>query len=150
MRAIIDNFDNKIARWMERYGHFAHRISLALLFIWFGSLKGLGYETTTTILAKTVYWGDPMQTVHVLGVWEVLIGATLMWRPLIRVALFLLAVRLPGTFLALLIHPDVCFADSVFVPTPEGQYLIKDLILFSAAMVIGGTVRHEAKAGVLH
>jgi len=63
------------------------------------------------------------------------------------VALPLLAIRLPGTVLALVLMPDVCFTELPLVPSPEGQYLLKDLAIFSAAMVIGGTVRDEPRGG---
>ncbi len=145
----FDKLDKRIAGWMERYGHFAHRISLAVLFTWLGTLKLVGHDTVTSLLAMTIYWGDPATMVRVLGGWELLIGLTLAWKPTIRISLLLLAIRLPGTALALVLQYDVAFAESVLVPTPAGQYLIKDLLLFSAAMVIGGTVRHE-RSDVLH
>jgi hypothetical protein len=67
-----------------------------------------------------------------------------MWyRPFVRVALVLLLLRIPGTLIAFLLQPDLTFVSFPFVPTPEGQYLIKDLVLFFAAMAIGGSIRHE-------
>ena len=53
------------------------------------------------------------------------------------------AQRSVPTALALVLKADVCWVSVPWVPSPEGQYLIKDLILFTAAMVIGGTVRHD-------
>ena len=65
--------------------------------------------------------------------------------------LYVLAIRLPGTLLALALRTDVCFVEFPFVPSPEGQYLVKDFLLFGAALVIGGTIREEqSKPGVRH
>lgn len=139
----LDRLDRRIALWMGSYGHFLHRVSLGGMFVWFGALKLFEIKTTTSLLAHTVYWGSPEVWVPILGVWEVLIGVGLLSRSLLRAALLLLAVRLPGTLLALVLHADVCFVEFPYAPSPEGQYLIKDLLLFSAAMVIGGTVRWE-------
>ena len=133
--------DHRISSWMERFGHPAHRTSLGALFIWLGLLKQFGVETGTSLIASTIYWGPTDVMVPLLGWWEVVIGACLIFRPLIRIAILLLAIRLPGTVLALVLHADVTFSDSVLSPTLAGQFLIKDLMLFSAALVIGGTVR---------
>ena len=63
-------------------------------------------------------------------------------RPLIRVAIFLLFLQMPGTFLPLVLLPHTCFEKIPWLPTLEGrQYIIKNLVLISAALVVGGTVR---------
>ena len=146
----IDSLDRRIGLWLEKYGHISHRLALALLFIWFGLLKPLGYKTATSVLAHTIYWGSPDVMVPILGWWEVVLGLGLLIRPLVRIALLLLVVRLPGTLLAFVLLPEVCFEGSVLTPTPEGQYLVKDLVLFTAAMIIGGTVRQERARKVYH
>jgi len=146
----FDHFDRRLGQLLEKYGHVAHRVALALLFIWFGLLKPFGHKTATSLLAHTIYWGDPDVMVPILGWWEVTIGVCLLIRPLIRLALLLLIIRLPGTLLALILLPEVCFDDSPFTPTVEGQYLVKDLVLFTAAMIIGGTVRQERAPKIIH
>lgn len=143
IRERIERVDDHVLGFLERYGHRLHRRSLGLLFMWLGLLKPLGHETATSLLAQTIYWGSPETMVLVLGWWEVAIGAAMLHRSLVRVALFLLLLRIPGTILAFVLLPDVTFIDFPLVPTPEGQYLLKDLVLFFAAMAIGGTLRHE-------
>ncbi len=148
--AKIRDTDYWIIRIFHRYGHFLHRVSLGALFIWFGLLKPFGHKTTTSLLAHTVYWGDPDVMVSLLGWWEVAIGLFLIYRPLIRVSLFLLAIRLPGTLLAFVLLPEVCFLQLPFVPTPEGQYLVKDVVILFAAIAIGGSVREESTRHQYH
>ena len=116
--------------------HDVHRISLGLLFTWFGLLKPFGHPTTTSMLAHTVYVFPPEVVVPLLGWWEVAIGVLLLRRSWARLAILLLVVRLPGTILALVLLPEVCFVHFPLVPTPEGQYLIKDLVVFFAALAI--------------
>lgn len=149
-RTTLDRFDHLVATAMERYGHMLHRVTLGLVFIWFGTLKIVGVTTATSIIAHTVYIGSPQTTVPILGLWEAIIGVCLILRPLVRVAILLLAMRLVGTLLALIIMHEACFQSTPWAPTIEGQFLIKDLMLFGAAMVIGGTVRAEPAAGVRH
>lgn len=150
MWAQIQHIDDVLLRFFQRYGHRLHRISLGTLFLWFGLLKPLGHETTTSLLAHTVYWGDPDVMVLVLGWWEVGIGLCLLVRPLLRVAISLLALRVPGILLAFLLQTDVCFVTFPFAPTPEGQYLVKDLALFFAALAIAGFIGEESTANHYH
>jgi len=143
VRDRLSPWDDRIVSWLARYGHHLHRLSLGALFVWLGLLKPMGHETATSLLAQTVYFGSPDVMVLILGWWEVAIGLSMFYRPFVRVALLLLLLRIPGTLLAFILLPDVTFIHFPLVPTPEGQYLIKDVVLFFAAMAIGGTLRHE-------
>jgi len=141
MRTSLEQLDRRIAYWMRHTGHRLDRVLLGAVFIWFGMLKVFGYTSATSIIAKTVYIGSPETTVPLLGLWEVAMGLCLVVRPLLRVALLLLFIRLPGTLLALALRPEVCFDGAVFLPTIQGQYLMKDFILVGTALILGGTVR---------
>lgn len=138
--------DQRIAGWMKRHANFCLRLSLAIVFIWFGALKPLGASPANDLVARTVYWVDPTWFIPVLGGWEVLIGLCMLWRPLVRVAILLLALQMPGTFLPLILLPDVCFIHVPWAPSLEGQYIIKNLVLISAAMAVGGAVRTSTSA----
>lgn len=139
----FEHLDRRITTWMRRHGHYLERWAIGVVFVWFGMLKVLEYKSATSIIAETVYAGDPATTARLLGLWEAAIGLCLVIRPLARVAIALLVVRLPGTLLALVLKPDVCWTDVALVPTIQGQYLIKDAILFSAAIMIGGELRRD-------
>lgn len=146
----LDRIDSRVVAWMHRVGHRVDRLAIGLLFIWFGSLKVLGFKSATSIIAETVYLGSPDLTARLLGGWEVAIGICLIAPGLARLGVALLAVRVPGTLMALLLKPEVCWTDTFLVPTIQGQYLIKDAILFAAAMIIGGTVRDETGGVTSH
>ena len=150
MRAKIEKIDRFIVRCFRRYGHWLHRVSLGLLFIWFGLLKPFGHKTTSSLLAHVVYWGRPDTIVLILGWWEVLIGICLIFRRLVRMAVALLLVRLVGVVLAFVLKADVCWEHYPLAPTPEGQYLIKDLVIFFATIAIAGMVREESTSNHYH
>jgi uncharacterized membrane protein YkgB len=137
----LNKIDQRIAGWMEKYGYFILRISIAIVFIWFGILKPLGVSPAEDLVRGTVYWIDPDIFVPFLGWWEVMIGVTLLFRPLVRIAILLLFLQIPGTFLPLILLPEVTFTHFPYALTTEGQYIIKNLIIIGAALVIGGTVR---------
>ena len=136
--------DRRIAGWMSRNAVTLLRISLAVIFIWFGGLKVVGTSPANDLVTRTVYWFDPKWFIPFLGAWEVLIGLCMLWRPLIRVSIALLALQMPGTFLPLVLLPDVCWTHIPWSPTLEGQYIIKNLVLIAAAIAVGGTLRRPA------
>jgi hypothetical protein len=76
-----------------------------------------------------------------LAAWETVIGLGLIAGRWLRGILFLLALQMAGTFTPLLLFPDETFTVFPVVPTLEGQYIIKNLVLIGAAMVVGATVR---------
>ncbi|TBW29144.1 DoxX family protein [Gramella sp. KN1008] len=137
----IEQWDIRISRWMYVHGKPILRYSLALIFIWFGFLKITGDSPAEDVVAATVFWFDPEIFIPVLGVWEVLIGLFLCFRVTIRLALLLLIFQMPGTFLPFIILPEICFTNIPYQLSMEGQYIIKNLIIISAAIVVGGSVR---------
>lgn len=137
----IKEIDTRITFYMEKYGTRLLRYALAVTFIWFGALKPLGLSPAAGLVERTVYWFEPRVFVPILGWWEVLIGVFLLFRSTIRASLFLLFIQMPGTMLPLVLLPDVCFTRFPYGLTLEGQYIIKNLVLIGAALVLGGTVR---------
>ena len=141
-KAVIIKLDIFISEYMSTYGILLLRYSLAMIFIWFGLLKPLGISPAQELVENTVYWFDDKAAfVNLLGWWEVVIGFTMCFRPLIRISILLLFLQMPGTFLPLVLLPEVCFTDFPYGLTLEGQYIVKNLIIISSALVIGGTVR---------
>jgi hypothetical protein len=63
-----------------------------------------------------------------------------------RIAILLLFLQMPGTVSPILLRPDLVFTQFPYGLTLEGQYIIKNLVLVSSALVIGSTVR----GGSLH
>lgn len=140
----LEHLDTKIAGWMQQYGVRILRIALGIIFIWFGALKPLGLSPAEDLVRNTIYFVDEDFFLIVLGVWEVLIGVGLLFRPFLRIAIALLFLQMPGTMLPLVLLPDVCFTAFPYGLTMEGQYIIKNLVLIAAALVVGGTVRDRS------
>ena len=152
MKFDLDALDRRIAAFMRRWGTAALRVSLAVIFVWFGVLKPFGLSPAEPLLKSTVRWMpllSPDAWLAVIGWWEVAIGVTFLFHGTVRLAIALLAMQMVGTFLPLVILPQVAFqAGRVpYAPTLEGQYIIKNLLIISAALVVGGTVRPRARPG---
>jgi len=142
----LDTIDHWIANFMNTWGIAALRVSLAIIFVWFGILKPLGISAAHGLVLATVGWMpffEPETWDSLIGWWEVAIGLFFLHRSTIRVAIALLALQMAGTFLPLVLLPEVTFqlGKIPYAPTIEGQYIIKNLLIISAALVVGGTVR---------
>lgn len=139
----LERLDYKITRWMYTYGKPMLRFSIAIVFIWFGALKVVFDSPAQELIAATVFWFDPEIFIPVLGVWEVLIGLFMLFKKTTRLAVVLLFLQMPGTFLPIILLPGVVFESFPFDLTTEGQYIIKNLVIISAGIVAGGSVRER-------
>ena len=145
--ALYDRVDIHITRWMARYGVLLLRVSLGVIFLWFGFLKyfpdlsaaeGLAARTVVTLSFGLV----PTKTLMlILATWECLIGFGLLTGRLLRTTLFLLFMQMIGTVTPIFLFPQELFRVIPYAPTLEGQYIVKNLVLISAGLVIGATVR---------
>lgn len=134
---------------MRRYGFDALRYSLAVIFIWFGLLKPLGISPAEQLVLQTVDWMPLFSAdvwLSVIGWWEVVIGVLFLYKPAIRFAIGLLAMQMVGTFMPLVLLPAITFQEGriPYGLTMEGQYIIKNLLIISSALVIGGTVSSKS------
>jgi len=123
------------------------RVALGVVFLWFGALKFFpGLSPAQDLAARTIEqltFGlvPPEIALPVLAAWECLIGVGLLTGRFLRATLLLLAVQMLGTLTPLVLFPTETFTVFPFAPTLEGQYIIKNVVLVAAAMVVGATVR---------
>ena len=150
--APLEPLDRRIAAWMAAHGVTLTRISLGIVFLWFGALKFFpGTSPAETLATNTIArltGGEVSRSAALIGlaIWEVLIGLGLLTGKWLRITLGLLFLQMPGTLLPLVLFPQETFTRFPLVPTLEGQYIIKNLVLISAAIVVGSTVRTGGRA----
>ena len=149
MKIFFNKIDNQIATFMNEYGILLLRISVGIIFIWFGFLKffpnlspaqGIATDTINKLTFGLI---QNNMAIIILATWETLIGIGLIAGKFLRVTLFLLFTQMLGTMTPLLLFPDVTFTQFPYAPTLEGQYIIKNLVLISAGLVVGATVRRD-------
>ena len=145
--ALYHRVDVRITNWMARYGILLLRISLGVVFFWFGVLKffpGLSPAqglATRTIELLTFGLIPAKASLIILAVWECLIGVGLIFGIFMRATLLLLFVQMLGTITPIFFFPHEVFTRIPYAPTLEGQYIIKNIVLISAGLVLGATVR---------
>jgi uncharacterized membrane protein YphA (DoxX/SURF4 family) len=150
LRTTMARLDRRITEFMARHAIAALRVSLGLVFFWFGVLKffpGLSPAqdlATRTIDMLTRSAIEPQTALFVLAAWECLIGLGLLFGVALRAVILLLLLQMIGTLMPLVFFPAETFYRIPVAPTLEGQYIIKNVVLVSAALAIGATVRGGA------
>jgi uncharacterized membrane protein YphA (DoxX/SURF4 family) len=145
--ARFDRLDRKIVQWLARYSVTLLRIGMGIVFLWFGALKffpGLSPATDLalrTIDALTFGLLPANVAIILLATLECVIGLGFLTGKFMRVILALLLFQMAGTVTPLVLFPAETFTIFPIAPTLEGQYIIKNLVLIAAALVIGATVR---------
>lgn len=143
----LDPIDIRLTSWMARHGVTFTRLALGIVFLWFGVIKFVpGWSPAADLATRTISRLSlgvigPSIALPLLAAWETLIGVGLLTGRFLRVTLFLLFLQMPGTMMPLILFPTETFRAFPYAPTLEGQYIIKNLVLMSAAIVIGATVR---------
>jgi uncharacterized membrane protein YphA (DoxX/SURF4 family) len=132
---------------MASMGPTLLRVSLGIVFLWFGVLKFVpGLSPAQTLATRTMHTltlglVSEATALPLLALWETLIGLGLILGVFLRTTLFLLFLQMVGTIAPLFLYPREMFTIVPFAPTLEGQYSIKNIVLISAGIVIGATVR---------
>ena len=142
LRMAFDYIDRRITSWMADYGLLFLRVGLGIIFFWFGALKlEPGLSPAEDLVRNTTSFVNPDWFIPLLAIWEMAIGLGLMTGKFMRITILLLFLQMPGTALPLVILPDAVWTKFPYGLTLEGQYIIKNIVLVSAGLVLGATVR---------
>lgn len=139
--------DRQLTEIMRRYGITLLRLSVGTVFFWFGFLKffpGLSPAedlASQTIGLLTMGRVPPRLALNGLAAWECAVGLGLIFGVFLRATLLLLWLQMIGTIAPVFLFPAAVFNHIPYAPTLEGQYIIKNLVLASAGLVVGATVR---------
>jgi uncharacterized membrane protein YkgB len=136
-----------IKEWMNKNGLMLMRISIGIIFFWFGFLKFFeGLSPAEDLAIRTI----DMLTFHLLpgkviiyglATWEVLIGLGMILNRFMRVTLLLLFLQILGTFTPLFLFTSEVFHVFPVSLTLEGQYIVKNIIIIGGAIVLGARLR---------
>lgn len=139
MENFIENTDQKIINFFKHIGMPVARIALSVVFFWFGILKVVdsspASQLVSDLLSVTIPFLSAQQFIFGLGIYEMIIGVAFIIPRLERLAIFLLLPHLFVTAGPLFLLKTITW-QSAFVPTLEGQYIIKNLLIVATAVGI--------------
>lgn len=113
------------------------RISIAVIFIWFGMLKVTGHNPVTDLVAFSMFpsLGSGLGLIG-LGVAEVMIGVLILTNRLLVLTYGLLVAHLLGTFSTFIFGWHVVFVPAFPVLSLSGEFVVKNITLIIAGMVV--------------
>lgn len=138
----FDAVDTQVTNWMAASGITLLRVSLGVVFFWFGVLKLVpGLSPAEDLVRSTLPFLPMSLFLPILAIWEMAIGIGFITGKFLRLTILLLFLQMPGTISPVFLLPDRVWTVFPFGLTLEGQYIVKNMVLISAGLVIGSTVR---------
>ena len=138
----LSEVERRVAALVRPFSLPLLRVSLGIVFIWFGALKVTNATPVADMVAGTVPWVDPAWFVPLLGTIEVVVGVALIAGRRLTAVSCILVAHLAGTFLVLLLQPQVAFQHgNPLLLTTEGEFVVKNLVLISAGIVLASRPR---------
>jgi len=121
------------------------RCSIGIIYIWFGMLKFFhGYSPAEELAINTIHkltagLIPAHASIILLAIWETVVGVMMILGFQTRKVLIFLVLHLVFTFTPLLLFPDVSFKIAPYGFTLVGQYIMKNIIIVSAAWILWQT-----------
>jgi len=129
----------RFIRALQQWSIPLMRVALGVIFLWFGALKLFGISPVASLVQQTCGFVPFQLFFLMLSLWEIGIGCGLIFKRALRFTLALMLLHLAGTFFALLQAPSLFFShNNPLYLTMQGEFVIKNLILITAALVIAG------------
>lgn len=139
---LLENIDIKIINFFRKISMPMSRFALFTVFFWFGALKVIGMSPASGVVKDLFYRTMPIinfDTFLILfGLFECLIGILFLIRGAERIVIPLLFIHMITTFMPLFLLQQTMWS-GFLVPTLEGQYIIKNLVIIATAI---GVVAH--------
>ncbi len=135
----LRNIDIKIINFFQRIAIPSARFSLFVIFFYFGLLKVIGLSPASGLVQRLFENTIPFMSFHTFfigfGIFECIIGVLFLIRGLERVVIPLLFIHMVMTFGPLILLPQETW-QRFLVPTLEGQYIIKNLVIIACGISI--------------
>ena len=133
----IKNIDLKVIKRLRSAFLPMARIAIFIIYFWFGILKLFDLSPAgpiaSALVTKTIGASHFSLMFHLLAIFECLIGVLFLFPKLTRIVIPLLLLHMLIVCSPLLLLPDMTW-QRAFVPTLEGQYIIKNLAIIALAI----------------
>ncbi len=135
----LHTIDQSIIQFFRNISIPLARIGLFVVFFWFGLLKVIGLSPASGLVQRLFETSIHFMSFHsfliLFGLFECLIGILFLIRGAERIVIPLLFIHMITTFGPLFLLPQETWS-GFLVPTLEGQYIIKNLVLIAAGIGI--------------
>jgi len=132
----IYKIDERVIHWFRRVADPLARLGLFIVYFWFGALKVFGASPATPLVQSlfehTISFMQFETFIVLFGLFEMLIGVLFIFKGYERIVMPLLLLHMITTAMPLFVIPEATWS-GFLVPTLEGQYIVKNIMLIAAA-----------------
>lgn len=139
----IRNIDIHIISFFRQISVPMARLGLFVVFFWFGILKVFDVSPASPLVQalfeKTIFFIDFGTFLFLFGIFECIIGIMFLLPKVERIVIPLLLFHLITTTMPLFMLPVATWT-GFLIPTLEGQYIIKNILIVVAAILVAAQV----------
>ena len=139
----ITNLDIHLIHFFRRISVPFARIAIFIVFFWFGFLKVIGLSPATPLVQALFEHTISFMSFDIFlvafGVFECIIGILFLIPRAERIVIPLLLVHLVTTIGPLVLLSQETWT-GFMVPTLEGQYIIKNVLIIASALIVAAHV----------
>ena len=140
----LANLDLIIIEWLRKAFLPMARVAIFVVYFWFGVLKLFNQSPATplarALVAKTIGAQNFGWSFKVLAVYECLIGVLFLFPKLTRVVIPMLLIHMVIVCSPLFLVSNLAWTRP-FVPTLEGQYIIKNVVIIALAIGVAAQTK---------
>lgn len=144
----LQKIDSRFITFAKQYYPLIARVSLFVIFFYFGFLKLVGLSPASDLAigfaGKMGMAANAAELFYLLAVVECLIGVLILIPRLTRIAILVMLVHMVLVSSPLFLYPEATWT-SLFVPNFEGQYIIKNAALVALALGLVAATRPLSK-----
>lgn len=144
MQPSLSRVDDAIIHACKTMSFPAARFAIFVVYGWFGILKVIGLSPANPLVADLLQTTMPFMSfdsfIVLFGIFEVLIGILFIFPKFDRISILLFALHMVMTGMVLVLLPTVSWS-AHFVPTLEGQYVIKNIALIGLVISIASHIK---------
>jgi uncharacterized membrane protein YkgB len=140
----IKTIDTKILGGLRRWFLPLARLAIFIIYFWFGVLKLFNLSPASPLARaladKTIGAAHYSLAFHLLAVYECIIGVLFLFPKFTRIVIPLLFIHMIIVCAPLVLLPHLAWSRS-FVPTLEGQYIIKNVAIIALAIGVAAQTK---------
>ena len=143
MKKLFRKLDFYLVSFFKKISIPLARLAIFVVFFWFGYLKIIGVSAANPVVSNLLEATLPFitfdQFIIFFGIYEILIGFLFIVPKLLRLAIFLLIPHMVMTILPLFLLRELAW-QSFGIPTLEGQYIIKNIVIIALAFSLAASL----------
>jgi putative oxidoreductase len=134
---------NNFYRWINKHEVLILRLTLGIIFFWFGILKLLNISPVLYVIEQSYPFLAPIPIFRLLGLLEVVVGLALLAGYFLRTTTIILMAHLLATLLVFFINPSLAFYPHFPILTVEGEFILKNIVLLNAGLLVISHLRRK-------